>query len=181
MSPFGTMLKRSPDQLNSFNVKAESGLTLEISSLLRDSTNLELIRLLQADARASVSELARKVGMSAPSVRERLIRLETAGVIRGYRLELEPTALGLPITIFVRVRPMPGQMSKIAELAREMPQVAECHRITGEDCFILKLHLDALESLDRVLDSFLAYGQTMTSIVQSSPVPPRGPPLPSPT
>jgi Lrp/AsnC family transcriptional regulator, leucine-responsive regulatory protein len=147
--------------------------------LLRDTTNLELIRLLQGDARVSVSELARSVGMSAPSVRERLLRLEAAGVIRGYRLELDPAALGLPITVFMRVRPMPGQLPKIAELAREMPQVAECHRITGEDCFILKLHLDALESLDRVLDRFLAYGQTTTSIVQSSPVPPRGPPLPN--
>jgi Lrp/AsnC family leucine-responsive transcriptional regulator len=156
----------------------KTGLTVQISSLLRDCTNLELLRLLQADPRASVSELARKVGMSSPATRERLIRLEAAGVIRGYRVELEPAALGLPITIFVRVRPMAGQLSKIAELAREMPQVAECHRITGEDCFILKLHLDALESLDRLLDSFLDYGQTTTSIVQSSPVPPRGPPLP---
>jgi Lrp/AsnC family leucine-responsive transcriptional regulator len=73
---------------------------------------------------------------------------------------------------------MPGQLPKIITLAQAMPQVSECHRITGEDCFILKVHLDALENLDLVLDRFLAYGQTTTSIIQSSPVPMRGPPLP---
>jgi Lrp/AsnC family leucine-responsive transcriptional regulator len=73
---------------------------------------------------------------------------------------------------------MPGKLPKIAELAREMPQVVECHRITGDDCFILKIHLEELEALDRVLDRFLVYGQTTTSLVQSSPVPPRSLPLP---
>jgi len=150
----------------------------QISNLLLDARNRELIRLLREDARLAVSALARRVGMSAPAVKERLTRLEEAGIIRGYRLELDPAALGLPIAIFVRIRPLPGKLPKIAELARSMPQVVECHRITGEDCFILKLHLDALENLDRVLDRFLAYGQTTTSIVQSSPVPLRPPPLP---
>ncbi len=148
------------------------------SNLLLDARNVELIRRLQDDPRAPVSELARRVGMSAPAVKERLLRLEEAGVIRGYRLELDPVALGLPFTVYVRVRPVAGQLPQIIELARSMPQVVECHRITGEDCFILKLHLDAIEHLDRVLDRFLAYGQTTTSIVQSSPVPLRAPPLP---
>src|SRR5262245_7801764 len=153
-------------------------MTRQISNLLLDARNLELIRLLQEDARLAVSALARRVGMSAPAVKERLTRLDEAGIIRGYRLELDPAALGLPIAIFVRIRPLPGKLPKIAELARSMPQVVECHRITGEDCFILKLHLDALDNLDRVLDRFLAYGQTTTSIVQSSPVPLRPLPLP---
>jgi len=60
-----------------------------------------------------------------------------------------------------------------------MPQVVECHRVTGEDCFIIKVHLDALENLDLILDRFLRYGQTTTSIVQSTPVPLRAPPLPA--
>jgi Lrp/AsnC family leucine-responsive transcriptional regulator len=75
-------------------------------------------------------------------------------------------------------RPMPGQVQRVAALAQATPQVVECPRLTGEDCFIVKAHLDALESLDPFLDQFLAYGQTTTSIVQSSPVPPREPPLP---
>ncbi len=153
-------------------------MAFQVSPLLADERNLALLRLLQAEPRLGVAELARRIGMSAPAVRERLLRLEEAGVIRGWRLELEPAALGYPLTVFVRIRPMPGQVSKVAELARAMPQVAECHRITGEDCFILKVHVEAIETLDRLLDRFLAHGQTTTSIVQSSPVPPRDPPLP---
>jgi Lrp/AsnC family transcriptional regulator, leucine-responsive regulatory protein len=153
-------------------------LAFQVSPLLADERNLTLLRLLQAEPRLGVAELARRIGMSAPAVRERLLRLEEAGVIRGWRLELEPRALGYPLTVFVRIRPMPGQLPKIAELARAMPQVAECHRITGEDCFILKVHVEAIETLDRLLDRFLAHGQTTTSIVQSTPVPPRDPPLP---
>lgn len=153
-------------------------MAFQLSPLLADERNLALLRLLQAEPRLGVAELARRIGMSAPAVRERLLRLEEAGVIRGWRLELEPAALGYPLTVFVRIRPMPGQVPKVAELARAMPQVAECHRITGEDCFILKVHVEAIETLDRLLDRFLAHGQTTTSIVQSTPVPPRDPPLP---
>ena len=145
---------------------------------LRDARNLELIRLLQQDPRASISELARRITMSAPAVKERLTRLEEAGVIRGYTLDLDPGALGWPITAYVRIRPMPGQLLKIAELAASIPQVAECHRISGEDCFILKVYLASIESMDGILDRFLTYGQTTTSLVQSTPVPLRQPPLP---
>jgi Lrp/AsnC family leucine-responsive transcriptional regulator len=152
--------------------------TPAFSHLLLDARNIELIRLLQTDARQPVSKLARRIGMSAPAVRERLLRLEEAAVIRGYRLELDPVALGLPVTVYVRVRPMAGQLPKVIELAQSIPHVVECHRITGEDCFIVKVHLDAIENLDHVLDRFLRYGQTTTSIVQSSPVPLRAPPLP---
>ena len=149
------------------------------SNILRDDKNIDLLGLLQSDPRMSISELSRRVGLSAPAVKERVTRLEEAGIIVGYRLDLNPKALGFPVTAFVRIRPMPGQLPKIIALAQSMPEVSECHRITGEDCFILKVHLDALENLDLVLDRFLAFGQTTTSIIQSSPVPPRGPPLPN--
>jgi Lrp/AsnC family transcriptional regulator, leucine-responsive regulatory protein len=125
-----------------------------------------------------LSALARRVGLSAPAVRERLQRLEEAGIIRGYRLEVDPAALGYPILAIVRVRPAPGQLGKVIDLARRMTEIVECHRVTGEDCFVLKLHIRAIEELDRVLDRFLAHGQTTTSIVQSTPVPPRDLPLP---
>lgn len=153
--------------------------SVPIAKELLDPRNVELVRLLQDDPRAGISDLARRIGMSAPAVRERVTRLEETGVIRGYRLDVDPRALGWPITAFVRIRPMPGQLSNIAELAASLPQVAECHRITGEDCFILKIHLDSLENMDSILDRFLAFGQTTTSIVQSTPVPLRAPPLPA--
>ena len=146
--------------------------------LIGDHKNLEILRLLQKDPRMSISELARQIGMSNPAAKERVIRLEESGIIAGYRLEFDPKELGYAVTAFVRIRPLPGHLPKIAELARQVPEVAECHRITGEDCFILKLFLPEIASLDRVLDHFLVHGQTTTSIVQSSPVPPRPVPLP---
>jgi Lrp/AsnC family leucine-responsive transcriptional regulator len=153
-------------------------MSLRPSELVLDARNVRLLRLLRDEPRLGLAELARRIGMSAPAVRERLQRLEEAGVITGFRVDIAPAALGYPIAAFIRVRPMPGQLSRIAELAAEMPQVVECHRVTGEDCFILKIHIAALDRLDSVIDRFLAYGQTTTSIVQSTPVPPRGLPLP---
>jgi Lrp/AsnC family transcriptional regulator, leucine-responsive regulatory protein len=148
-------------------------------ALLADDKNLALLRLLEKNPRAPVSQLARRVGMSSPAVKERILRLEESGILTGYRLDLNPKELGYHVTAFVRVRPLPGHLNKIAELAQAIPEITECHRVTGEDCFILKVFLKEISNLDRVLDKFLAHGQTTTSIVQSSPVLPRGLPLPS--
>ncbi|MCB1032454.1 MAG: Lrp/AsnC family transcriptional regulator [Acidobacteria bacterium] len=145
---------------------------------LLDEVNLELLRLLRRDLRATIAELARGVGMSAPSIRERIQRLEERGILTGFRAEVSPRALGYSISAFVRVRPMPGRLPAVAELAARMPEVTECHRVTGEDCFILRVYLRSLETLDEVLGAFLVHGQTTTSLIQSSPVPPRDLPLP---
>jgi Lrp/AsnC family transcriptional regulator, leucine-responsive regulatory protein len=146
-----------------------------------DSVNLRLLRELLDDPRITIAALARRIGMSAPAVAERVQRLQETGVIAGFRLDLDPRALGLPLAAYVRVRPMPGQLQKIAELAQRTPQVVECHRITGEDCFLLKIHVGGIDQIEAVLDAFLAFGQTTTSIVQSSPVPLRALPLPEAT
>ena len=129
---------------------------------------------LQSDGRLTVAELGRRVGLSSPAVAERLSRLERDGVISGYRAEVDPRALGLSLTAVVRVRPAPGQLENVAELARKTPEVVECRRITGEDCYIATAHIRDVEHLEEVIDRFVAYGQTTTSIVQSSPVPRRG-------
>ena len=152
---------------------------MTISKLLLDDRNQKLLAALLRNPRASVTDLARRVGLSAPATRERMLRLEEAGVIKGWHVELDPKALGFPIAVLIRVRPMPGQLPKIAKLAQSLPQVTECHRITGEDCFLMRAHLRALDELDGLLDKFLAYGPTTTSIVQSSPVAPRSLPLPN--
>jgi Lrp/AsnC family transcriptional regulator, leucine-responsive regulatory protein len=144
---------------------------------LADQKNLELLRLLQKRPRAPISELARRIGMSNPAVKERVLRLEESGILEGYRLELNPKELGYSVMAFVRVRPLPGHVNKIAELVQSIPQVTECHRITGEDCFILKVYLKEIRDLDRVLSKVLVHGQTTTSIVQSSPVPLRSLPI----
>lgn len=101
-------------------------------------------------------------------------------MVLGYRLEVNPVMLGLPVAAYLRVRPSPGQLPKVAELAQQIPEVVECHRVTGEDCFVIKLHFPAIDQLDRILDRFLLYGTTTTSIIQSSPVPLRSLPLPCP-
>lgn len=147
---------------------------------LLDAVNLRLLAELQGDPRLSMSELARRVCMSAPAVTERIQRLETAGVIAGYRVDIDPAALDMPITALVRIRPGPGQLPKVAQTAQETAEVVECHRITGEDCFILKVHARSMSELERILDRFTLCGQTTTSIVVSTPVPARPLPLPSP-
>ena len=141
------------------------------------TVNRKILAELQLDPRIGMSALGRRVGLSPPAVSDRVRRLEDVGVIAGYRLELSPAALGYPIAAYVRVRPGPGQLQKIAELAKTLPEVVECHRITGEDCFLLKVHVAAVDQLETVLDRFLLYGQTTSSIVQSTPVPPRPLPL----
>jgi Lrp/AsnC family leucine-responsive transcriptional regulator len=143
-----------------------------------DETNCRLLAELQSNARVSLAELGRRVGLSSPAVAERLQRLEHEGVILGYHAELNPRALGFALTAVIRVRPAPGQLSRVADLARATPEVVECRRITGEDCYIVDAHVRSVEHLEEVIDRFAAHGQTTTSIVQSSPVPTRGLELP---
>ena len=150
---------------------------MDSEELLRDRKNIELLRFLQKKPRASFTELARHVGMSGPAVKDRILRIEESGILQGYRVELNPKKLGFGVMAFVRIRPLAGHSGKIVEVARSMSQVTECHRVTGEDCFILKLHIKEIAQLDRVLDKLLAHGQTTTSIVQSTPIPLRNLPV----
>lgn len=143
---------------------------------LLDPTNLRILEELQTDARLTMAELGRRVSLSPPAVAERVQRLERAEVITGYHAAVDPKGVGYPIAAVVRVRPASRQLHKIPEVARELPEVVECYRITGEDCFFVKLHLRSMEDLEGILDRFVLYGQTTTSIVHSAPVPPR--PLP---
>ncbi|HEY3087023.1 MAG TPA: Lrp/AsnC family transcriptional regulator [Jatrophihabitantaceae bacterium] len=143
-----------------------------------DDVNRQLLRELQANPRITMSALARLVGMSAPAVTERVQRLERSGVIAGYRVDIDPAALGMPVAAYARIRPVPGQLPKIAALAKRMPEVSECHRITGEDCFLVKVHAPTIDGLEQILDQFLVHGTTVTSIVVASPVPARALPVP---
>jgi Lrp/AsnC family leucine-responsive transcriptional regulator len=121
-----------------------------------DTTNRSLLAELQVDARLSLAEL---------------------GSITGYRTEIDPRALGYSLSAVVRVRPASRQLQRVAEIARSSAEVVECHRITGEDCFFMKAHVRSITHLEELIDRFIPYGQTTTSIIQSSPVPPRGPAL----
>jgi Lrp/AsnC family transcriptional regulator, leucine-responsive regulatory protein len=159
--------------------RSMTGMDFQVArELTADPVNVRLLSELQRDPRISMSALGRAIGLSAPATSERFRRLLDAGVITGFRVDIDPRALGFPVAAWVRIRPGPGMLPKIGELARETAEVTECHRITGEDCFLLKVHAPGLTEFEGVLDRFLLYGQTTSSIVQSSPVPPRPAPLP---
>jgi Lrp/AsnC family leucine-responsive transcriptional regulator len=142
-----------------------------------DDANRRLLAELQRDARLSFAELGRRVGLSSPAVAERLGRLEEAGVITGYRAEVDPRAVGFTLGVVMRIRPAPRELRKVAELAQRTPEVVECHRITGEDCYFMKAYVRDVEHLEEVIDRFAVYGQTTSSIMQTSPVPSRSVPL----
>lgn len=158
-------------------MEAEAADDLRIEKSLLDELNVRLLTELSADPRLRTTELARRLGVSAPTVRERVARLEESGVIRGYRLEVDPAAVGLPVAAWVRLRPGPGQIPRIIDLAERTPEVVECHRISGEDCFLMRVQVSAIAGLEDVLDKFLVHGQTTSSFIVSTPVPPRSVPL----
>jgi Lrp/AsnC family transcriptional regulator, leucine-responsive regulatory protein len=139
-----------------------------------DEIDRRIVAEVQADGRVTMAELGRRVGLSAPAVTERLQRLERRGVIRGYHADVDPRSLGLSLGAVIRIRPAPGQLRNVAQAAVATPEVVECHRITGEDCYIMRANVRDVEHLEEVIDRFAILGQTTTSIVQSSPVPPRG-------
>ncbi len=135
-----------------------------------DEPDAKILRVLTTDARTSVAEIARDVGLSAPSVSERIRRLEDAGVIEGYTANVNPQALGLPLSVHIRIRPMPGQLKKVIQILHDLDAVVECDRITGEDCFIAKAHVESIEDMERLIDQIIPYAMTNTAIIQSSPV-----------
>src|SRR4051794_39171216 len=122
-----------------------------------DDVDRRLLEQLTNDPRLSKSELARRTGLSTPTASARVARLERLGVIRGYRLDVDPSAIGFPVTAWVRVRPGPGQLPKVMELARNTPQVTECHRITGDDCFVMRVYAAVMDTLEELLDRFLVH------------------------
>jgi Lrp/AsnC family transcriptional regulator, leucine-responsive regulatory protein len=139
-----------------------------------DESDRRLLAELQLNARLTLAELGRRVGLSAPAVSERLQRLEEDDVILGYTAQVNPRALGLSLTAVIRVRPGPRQLHQVGELAKRTTEVVQCRRITGDDCYIVTAHVRSVEHLEEVIDRFAAHGQTTTSIVQSTPVPDRG-------
>jgi Lrp/AsnC family leucine-responsive transcriptional regulator len=144
---------------------------------LLDATDLRLLEELQQDARTSLAELGRRVGLSSPAVADRLKRLESEDVITAYRAEVDPRKLGYSLGVIIRHRPAPRQLAEVAALARDTPEVVECVRVTGDDCYVMTAYVRDVTHLEEVIDTFAAYGQTTTSIMQSSPVPRRGAPL----
>ncbi|MGW6504560.1 Lrp/AsnC family transcriptional regulator [Nonomuraea angiospora] len=142
-----------------------------------DALDRRILTELQVDARISFAELGRRVALSAPAVADRVQRLEETGVIIGYRAEVDPRALGFPVTVMVRIRPAVRELQRISKIAQEVPQIVECYRMTGDDCFYFTMHLRAVDELEPILDLFTPYGQTTTSLIHTASVPRRPLPL----
>ncbi|MEV0195972.1 Lrp/AsnC family transcriptional regulator [Nonomuraea sp. NPDC050691] len=142
-----------------------------------DALDLRILAELQVDARVSFAELGRRVALSAPAVADRVQRLEETGVIIGYRAEVDPRSVGFPVTVMVRIRPAVRELHRISKIAQEVPQIVECYRMTGDDCFYFTMHLRAVDELEPILDLFTPYGQTTTSLIHTAPVPRRPLPL----
>jgi len=147
----------------------------EMPETLMDAIDRRIVAELQAAPRLRVAELARRIGLSGPAVADRLRRLEESGTL-SYRAEVDPRALGYTLFAIVRISPVGGGLRLIPGIAREVPNVTECYRITGEDCYFMKVYLRSIDDLEPILDLFTPHGRTTTSIVHSAPVPPR--PLP---
>lgn len=143
---------------------------IESSEKLLDNVGWDILCALQEDARLSYAEIGRRVGLTAPAVMERVRRLEDAGVITGYRAQVDVTKLGLSVIAILRVRYPGDRYKQIHRLASECVEVLECHHVTGDDCLILKVATASMQHLETLIGQFGMYGQTTTSIVMSSPV-----------
>lgn len=135
-----------------------------------DGIDAAILRELCADARIPRAELSRRVGLSAPSVADRVRRLEDLGIITGYGARIDPARLGYGLTILIRARPLPGEMNKMIQAIRETPQILACDRVSGEDCFVARAHVCDVAEMEAVIDRIVPFGATNSSIVQSSPV-----------
>ena len=150
--------------------KAEASNGLRSQKADLDRIDIAIIRALYADARISRAALARRVGLSAPSVADRVSRLEDAGVITGYGARLDPSRLGYGLTILIRARPLPGEMKNMIEAIRNTPQIVTCDRVSGDDCFVARAHVRDVAEMEAVIDRIVPFGATNSSLVQSTPV-----------
>src|SRR5437588_3230178 len=137
---------------------------------LMDRIGWRLLHELQINGRLSYAELGRRVGLTTPAVVERVKRMEEAGIILGYHADVDPTKVGLPITAFIRMSVVGDVFTKITTVVKNSPEVVECHRGTGADSFIMKVHVRSVEHLESLIDRLTPFGTTSTSIVLSSPV-----------
>jgi Lrp/AsnC family leucine-responsive transcriptional regulator len=142
-----------------------------------DEIDRRIIAILATDARTSLKELSAQTGLSSPSVSDRLRRLNDQGVISAFTVELDPAALGYTLQAIVRIRPLPGMMHIVERQIQDTAEFTECDRVTGDDCFVARLHLRSIGQLDQILDKLADRAQTSTSIVKATPIKRRLPPL----
>ena len=135
-----------------------------------DATDWRLLDLLQNDARLSFAELGRKLKLSPPAVAERMKRLEERGVIRAYRAQIDLSALGRGLHVYLRVVVQPKDYARFKKAVEAMDEIFECHHVTGEESFILRAAVEAVSALERLIQKLTAHGPTTTSVILSTPL-----------
>jgi Lrp/AsnC family leucine-responsive transcriptional regulator len=145
------------------------GADFQVEKIL-DRIGRKLLQALQENARLSYSELGRQLGLSAPAVAERVRKMEDVGLITGYHAEVNPVQLGYGVLAFIRLTTPTEKYPRVLELAQRLPEIRECHHVTGGEAFILKVLATSIPHLESIIALLSAYGATSTSIVLSSPV-----------
>ncbi|HER20491.1 MAG TPA: Lrp/AsnC family transcriptional regulator [Chromatiales bacterium] len=143
-----------------------------------DRIGRSILATLQREGRIPFSELGRRVGLSAPSVAERVRRMEDLGLITGYRATVDRERLGWRLTAFMRVTCPGDKYQAVRRLALDLPEVIDCHHVTGEDCFFLKIAVSSVDHLEQVIDRFRAFGRTVSSVALSTTVEDKPPAVP---
>ncbi|MFV0672431.1 Lrp/AsnC family transcriptional regulator [Variovorax sp. tm] len=138
-----------------------------------DSKNWQILEVLQADARTSLTALARQVGLSVPSTSERVKRLEEAGVLAGYRAVVPPRHVGYAVMALVGITTPQPDKARLLKLLEGRREVLECFHVTGQDSYVLKVAARDIEHLEAFVSSINHLGETRTSIVMSVPIPAR--------
>lgn len=152
------------------NSRSEKGITVGKSPRL-DAKDIAILEALQEDGRIPLSELGRKIGLSQPAMSERVKRLEDRGVIAGYGARIDPAALGLNLMAILRLKTTHEHICACLKQFNEMSFVIEVHRVTGDDCFIVKAIVPAPENLATIVDAIGRFGAVTTSVVLQSEAP----------
>jgi Lrp/AsnC family leucine-responsive transcriptional regulator len=140
------------------------------STALLDSYGRKLLDELQANARLSLAELGRRIGLSPTATAERLKQMEESRILRGYTVEIDREALGLEVMAFIRMSCAGQNYYRLLEYIETLEEVRECHHLTGGDDFLLKVTTTSMADLEALIEALLQYGNPVTSLVLSSPV-----------
>jgi Lrp/AsnC family leucine-responsive transcriptional regulator len=135
-----------------------------------DETGWRLLAALQEDPRQSWRALGRAVGQSTPAVSERMRRMEQSGIIARYRVVLDAARLGRPLQAFLRLDAEAGATQRVTDLCRALPAVTECHHLSGDDGYLIRLAVRDVAELEDVIARFRLFGRAATSLILSSPV-----------
>lgn len=133
-----------------------------------DATDWSLLQTVEEDARLSFAELGRRLRLSPPAVAERLKRLEERGVIRAYRAEIDLSALGRSLHVYLRVVVEPKDYPRFKKRVEALDEIFECHHVTGTESFVLRAAVDSVRSLEALIERLTAFGPTTTSVILST-------------